>query len=662
MSIVNIEIKNCKSIKQMQVDLKALNCIIGRNGAGKTNLIKAIDYFFQSLSFNSLKFDLKDKRNPYNEKSEIIVNFDFTYLLVVGREYRKRLSQGTLHKNEFYENIYRLGKYTKDNLLKLKLVITGNGKKEWTPNLPFELKLTLKNLYPLYFISTRNLKLTDWSNLWEMIGDLGKLQDLDFNDKLEEFFKEIYGTGYSNILNTIKEEFRASNIVINKFNISQKFLSILQLQLGGSQFKFNYTELKFFSDGMNSYNYLKIFGILVEKISEEKLKNPLVIYDEPEIGLHPKYIDSLLRKQFHRKKKPQILMTTHSPRVLKNFLKSHSDYYLYHIMEKNHYSEASLVKSYYDHREKNIINDLESSLYFSNKIVFVEGNTELELFSNENLIKLFPFLQDVDFYAFDGDSVNIGTAHPNVRNYKVPYLILTDSDQIFEFTNENKVKIIKGKKDFLNPLDVDRFSQQHKKERYYFGDKRLLYSLRKRIQGLENNKYSINKYFNIIYGDYFSMHKKLIRSYCVRNNVYPVDTTIEGTLVNNCNVNLMKDWLLQKHPHDLSIIENLFNISRDQNIITTSIRLIFNGKYDNLKKMKKSSESNAFPEAIKKHYLTIGNLKKNYSKTSGWVSGWLDFVFENNIDIETDHMDRVKAFKRNFPELYDIIYMIQKLR
>ncbi|CAH0318086.1 retron Eco8 family effector endonuclease [Priestia megaterium] len=662
MSIVNIEIKNCKSIKQMKIDLKALNCIIGRNGAGKTNLIKAISYFFQSLSTDSTIFDLRDKRNPYSDRSEIIVNFDFSYLIRVGQEYRKRLAIGVLPKNEFFENIYRLGKHAKENQLSIKLIINEKGRKEWFPKLPFDLRLTLKNLYPLYLISTRDLNVTDWSNLWEMIGDLGKLREFEFNDQLEEFFREIYGAAYSDILSTIKQEFKASNIVINKFNISQKFLSILQLQLGGSQFKFNYTELNFFSDGMNSYNYLKIFGILVEKISEEKLKNPLVIYDEPEIGLHPKYIDNLLRKLFHEKNKPQILITTHSPRVLKNFLKSHSNYLLYHIIEKNHYSEANLVKSFYDHREKNIINDLEASLYFSNKIVFVEGNTELELFSNENLIKLFHFLQDVDIYSFNGDSVNIGTAHPSVRNYKVPYLILTDSDQIFEFTSENKIKILRGKKDFLNPLDSIHFSKQHTKERYYFSEKKDLYFLRKRIDGLQNNRYSINKYFNTVYGNYFITHKNLIRSYCIRNNVFPVDTTIEGTLVNNDNVELMKEWLLEKHPYDSQKIEKLFNISDDRNILSTSIRLIFDGKYENLKKIKKSSEFNKFPDDLRKHYLTIENYKKKYSKTSGWVTDWLNFVFKSKIDLEEEYVDKIKAFKKYFPELYEIIYTIQKLK
>lgn len=646
----------------MDIDLNTINCIIGRNGAGKTNFIKTINFYFQSLSSDSIRFNLNDKRNPFNEESMISVTFDFSYLLRVSERYQYLLDIGSMEHNVFYDNIHQLSKYAVNGLLELKLTISKNGKKEWTPNLPIDLKFTLKNLYPLYFISTRDLQLTDWSNLWEMIGDLGKLQNLNFDNQLEEFFKEIYGDSYSNILRTIKEEFRLSNININKFNISQKFLSILQLQLGGNQFKYNYTDLNYFSDGMNSYNYLKIFGMLVEKISEEKLKNPLVIYDEPEIGLHPKFIDILLKNQLHSKRKPQIIITTHSPRVLKNFLKSQSEYFLYHITDNNYYSEVNKVKSNYNHRERNIINDLEASLYFSNKIVFVEGNTELELFSNEKLRKLFKFLNDIDFYSFDADSINIGTAHPNVRNYKVPYLIITDSDQIFQFTDENKIKILSGKKDFLNPLDSVRFEDQHRKEKYFYGNNRNLYNLRIRIKKFTNNKYSLHKYFNIVYGDYFLEFKNLMKLYSVNYNVYPVDTTIEGSLVNNNNVSLMKNWLKMNHPYESDRIEKLFNISNNQDVITASIRLVVNGKYDTHKKMYSQKKYNTFPDDIKKHYICIENLRKNYDKTSGWVTQWLDYFFENYIDNEEDDGEKIKNFKKYFPELYDIIYTIQNLK
>lgn len=40
MTIKAIEIKNVKSIKSTYLDLKDINCLIGENGAGKSNILK----------------------------------------------------------------------------------------------------------------------------------------------------------------------------------------------------------------------------------------------------------------------------------------------------------------------------------------------------------------------------------------------------------------------------------------------------------------------------------------------------------------------------------------------------------------------------------------------------------------------------------------------
>lgn len=89
MSNKSISIKNCKSFKNMKIDMEGLNCIIGRNDAGKTNILKTISFYFQSLSSDSLEFHLNDKRNPFAEKSEIEVTFDFSYLISVVEEIRE---------------------------------------------------------------------------------------------------------------------------------------------------------------------------------------------------------------------------------------------------------------------------------------------------------------------------------------------------------------------------------------------------------------------------------------------------------------------------------------------------------------------------------------------------------------------------------------------
>ena len=291
----------------------------------------------------------------------------------------------------------------------------------------------------------------------------------------------------------------------------------------------------------------------------------------------------------------------------------------------------------------------------------MEGNTELELFNNNNLMTLFPFLRQVDFYSFDGDTVNISTIHPEIRNTKIPYLIIVDNDYIFEVGNVGNPVLKHGKKNFLNPLDNVRFKTQHDKGMFHFGENGKLYDLRMKINSLSSYKYSLDKYWCTVYGDYFNDFKELIKLYCLKYKVYPVNTTIEGSLVNYNNLNLFRDWLIANHPYDQRYIHNLFNISNNKETLTTAFRLIVNGKYDTLKNIMKENKTNSFPDTIRKSYLTIHRLRHEYDKTTGWVSAWLDYVFSKEINIQNTREEQVKQFSIYFPELYDIIKNINKM-
>lgn len=103
---------------------------------------------------------------------------------------------------------------------------------------------------------------------------------------------------------------------------------------------------------------------------------------------------------------------------------------------------------------------------------------------------------------------------------------------------------------------------------------------------MSSYKYSVNKYWGTVYGDYFKKFKGLIKNYCLSYNVYPVNTTIEGTLVNSNNIELFREWLNNRHQYDQINISNLYNISKNTDDVTSAFRLIVHGKYDTLKKLR----------------------------------------------------------------------------
>lgn len=61
MSLSRVIIKNYKSIKHCDVTLSGLNVLIGENGTGKTNLLEAINYFYNN-KLNLQKEFIGDKK------------------------------------------------------------------------------------------------------------------------------------------------------------------------------------------------------------------------------------------------------------------------------------------------------------------------------------------------------------------------------------------------------------------------------------------------------------------------------------------------------------------------------------------------------------------------------------------------------------------------
>lgn len=658
-----VKLVNCKSIKKIDIKINKNNCIIGQNGVGKTTFIKALQYFYNALEGKKADFIIFDKNNPYNEFAEIELVFDFNYFIKVHEVYSLKKLTGEIKQSDFMDYIGDLITFIdRNNMLAIKLYIDKEGNTEWIPGLSFELRKVLKTIYPFYYISIKNNDHTNWETLWDMVGDMAKLPSFNLEENLESLMQEQYGDAFGKIIEILKNKFESNNIVISPFTNQEKFLNTIKLQLGGEKLRYRYKELSFFSEGTNSYNYLQLFCSLVAKIAEQKLKIPLLLLDEPEVGLHPKYIDDLMSNLIRNENKNQSIIVTHAPRILKNIIKKTQDYNILHATsKKNGYADITIINQFQDHREKNIISDEEASYYFSEQIIFVEGNTELELFNNSNLLTLFPFLRKVDFYAFDGDTVNISTIHPEIRNTKIPYLIIVDNDYIFEVDDAGNPVLKHGKKDYLNPLDNVRFKTQHDKEMFHFGDNGRLYDIRMKINLLSSYKYSLNKYWSSVYGDYFKTFKDLIKLYCLKYKVYPVNTTIEGSLVNYNNLELFRDWLIDNNPHDERYINDLFSISNNKENLTTAFRLIVNGKYDTLKKIMKVNITNSFPDDIRKSYLLINRLRSKYDKTSGWVSAWLDYVFNKEINIHNKREEQVKQFGIYFPELYDIIKNIYKM-
>ena len=66
--INKISIQNYKSIENIVIDSKSdhsdIFCLLGKNGSGKTNIFKAIDYFFRYIGKPYSEEQIIDSANP----------------------------------------------------------------------------------------------------------------------------------------------------------------------------------------------------------------------------------------------------------------------------------------------------------------------------------------------------------------------------------------------------------------------------------------------------------------------------------------------------------------------------------------------------------------------------------------------------------------------
>ncbi|MBF8436534.1 AAA family ATPase [Halanaerobiaceae bacterium Z-7014] len=674
MPIKSIEFKNCKSLKDIFLDIDDINLLIGENGTGKTNVIKALDYFYSNLTEDNFNEDFHDKNNPYSQYFEISIEYDLSLI--------------EMESHSIKDNIYinRLMEFKDDNLnddsFKLILKQYKNEKPEW--NYGFKIRQAVKHIYPFYLFRSNNIQVSDWQLLWDIIGDLSRLSVESKGDIRNYIKKEVFNTedqtdkGIISKENKDVVEFLSSimdnrDIDVRGFNTKEVFINLSQLYLGGKNLKSGDKSFDYYSDGTNLFKYFNVIIDLVYKISEKKLAEPLILVDEPEMSLHNYYVDKLSKKIVRnavtdktKSKSLKFIIATHSPRFTKHIIKK-DNANLFHFSFKKNYTSYSKLKTKQVKSSYNVITETEANLLFARAIVYLEGDSDLELFLNQNIIDLYPEIDQVEFYHNLSNSKNDVLLIPKQSSYSVPYLFVVDMDEIIEYNyKQNKISI-KNKQ--LNPLGTKNNDNESdkktlsKKEKYYYGDEREeIKKIHVSIQNLLDNKFSFKKILHADekYKDFIEL-KKLIKEYCLLYNIYVNETTIEGILINKNNYEIFREWLLNydfKKEDDLNYLIDLYPENEEYKV--TLYRLIVEGKLNSTLKYKYSNDkidklankyNVNFNEYDQKEILEkINNISNNIEKTEGWITSFLNYYFNNHDNFNDD-----------FPELSELLSKIKNM-
>lgn len=683
MPIKYIEIRNMKSIRKEVIDLDDINFFLGHNGAGKSNILKAVNYFYCNLVENNVDTTLFDKNNQFNKFFEISIEYDFSAISKKINSIRSNgltdQVKGFVKKYDFYQSVF-----SKDNKVKLTLRQFKDNTKEWlvndisVKNSPlksiknfenhfFKLRALIKNMFPVYHTDVRNLNLTNWENIWSIVGDLCKV-DIDDKDKtqnsIQEMLYEILGAKHKKMHRSIKNSLEENHIQLKEFNSKEQFSTIYKMHYNGEKFNYKNFDLSYFSDGNNSFNYLNVLISIISNISKHKLKEPLVIIDEPEMGLYQKHIDSLTDQIVKIRKSGQVIISTHSARMIRNIMKSECSSNVYHLILQNEYTIVSKMKELIDDKERYRITEKEASYYFSRGILFVEGETELEVFQNENLAEIFPILNKIDVSLGGANNIILNLSSPEKRNTNIPYLVLLDFDKILTFHKRagkyhNKFTLCNSK---INPLSDKNFKNAIK-EKYLYGHKRLA-THRKRVEikeFLSNETFTFDNDWFYSNEDKYKNIKRDIKDYCLNYNVFLVDDTIEGSIININNHKIVHEWLKSESTvYQIPEITDIYDFDNNELYKTTALRLLHSGKYDNLTNIIKDSTIRKNPSSeVKKIYRIIHKRKKQ--KANGWIKSFFSFYFNSKMDGIPNLDKKKQKFSEDFPEIYSIISKLEAM-
>lgn len=736
MGIKSIKIKNLLSYDFIQIsDIKDINCIIGRNNTGKSNLLKLIRFFYAKLE---KKDAIPPKlNNNYSSYGEISIEYDINRIsrIVLGyknnnNKFFKQIAS-TLLKQTYYERLTSfLAESKTDKTFTLTLKIFNDQSISWSTKNTKTLSI-VNHLFPFFDIETRHVDLYDWDKLWLLISKLKSFNiEKISNEEIINFFDSKIGENsksYSDYISKIKEITKTS-----KYGYKEKVLNYVKVGLDGQTFQIDGKKLEIQSDGTNSFKYIEIFLSLLISLTRRDYINPIVFIDEPEIGLHPKKNEELIENlheiymSFKKNKVgieqnkyatpyPNIFMSTHSPNILKTIIKrfDSNQQVLHFSMQKDTTHIRKLNSTYDDRRFLNIFNDNEARLFFSEFILFVEGVTEQELFSNKLLNDKFQHLKKIDIYATS--DVALKYINPSYSNTAIPYLVLYDTDHLLAYDYITKKISLK-----TNKMSINQVRNSYKYS--YIGSRS--FQAKKNIDSflkfIDKTKITTDKdCIKITNFEWSSLINHLNKFILSKENYWVTSTTIEACLINDKTLPLFKKWIffeisknisfkndpsikkkieaarINSYLNDVQLV-NCFNLLLchsdntppqddeekyflcklkkdylrllhlrfnsyfpDSKVQPIALRLIFCGKSETLtatfNKNFKKIVSLSFANNLKSFKDEFSALDYLTEKTSGWVTKFINFAIKD-IEMNTcSNKEFHEEFRLIFSELNGIL-------
>lgn len=468
MRITELTIKNYRSFDPVGQIIKfpTAHCaLVGKNNAGKSNIFSALnlvlgaknpayikfeedDYFDINLPIEikvvisditednkNILFALpnltKQQKGALNSK---ISNgeADITFLLRKNYEYipldededQAGESQDTFEIKLWGFNVYRKKEDIRKFLIRMLLVPAVRDYKN-------ELSASKWTQYGQLMKSV----LEDSPQYAEIKSDLQNL-----NEKIQEIFK----SEKEKLLKSARIVSYVDDISfqLTKENHPSELLRNLEIFIkeGGKLFNIDYV-------GTGTQSAI-IIGILELALKNKSTKNRLFCIEEPEAFIHPhgiRYLGSLI-KNISSEQNTQVIISTHSLSLTANFEPKE----IIKVDKENGKTVIKQDPSFDVVHFRRFIHQDNAELFFSDRVILVEGPTEKHLFNNlDKITKQNP--ADPDSEDCNFDRINVGIIRmdsvDSIVNYikilsafGIEYCAIVDKDFVLDPSKQNKLK------------------------------------------------------------------------------------------------------------------------------------------------------------------------------------------------------------------------------
>lgn len=314
--ITSVKIKKLFNEKDINWELKKINVLVGKNGLGKSTILRLINSAVTRKEVDDLELceevivEMKNKEKYVSRKSNMI-NLETLRLVI---EELSRFDKPSPRKDKNSDNPYikyktmnnkELNKLTTDLFERLNRSATNNevetSKKKINvkkDNLVFK----PKDRMSVEFISTINMSANSVNNVIESDGNKTTFLDVEIDKEIERLNKDHRNK------NELQERF---------INSLSKFLEETNKKV---EFVDDQIEIILISGKRIDYRNLSsgerqlIFIFL--KVINGGVDNSLILMDEPEISLHLSWQEKLLTEITSANSSSQMIIVTHSPALV----------------------------------------------------------------------------------------------------------------------------------------------------------------------------------------------------------------------------------------------------------------------------------------------------------------------------------------------------------